>query len=92
MLQLVSSRFYNNVDWPRVRGLYADYKGMPSAAFVIKNVKQIHVHLKLIFIYIDIVRENRLRKSIEMVALEDLIFVNNHLVAMSPGSRSHSIK
>ena len=55
---------------------------MASAAFVIKEVKHIDVHLKLIFVQVDIVRRDWVRQSFEMVAVEHLLFVKTRLIAM----------
>ena len=55
---------------------------MASAAFVIKKEKHIDVHLKLIFVQIDIVPRDWVRQSFEMVAMQHLFLVKARLIAM----------
>ena len=62
--------------------LTADYQGMASVAFVIKIRKHIDIYLALILVKMDIVWRNRVRESIELMALKHFFFVKSCSNAM----------
>ena len=64
------------------RGFSTDYQRMSSAAFVINKKEHIDIHLKLIFVQINIVGSNWVWESVEMVALKHFVFVTSCSKAM----------
>ena len=62
--------------------LATNYQGMASAAFVIKEGEHIDVYLKQIFVEMNIVWWNWVRKGVEIVAVEHFICIKIRSVAM----------